>query len=289
MRLSFALPCQHQFSDKRIVRTRLAGALDPGFQLLAPRGGAFGEARERVGEALTLADDVEDITVARRATPGGFLPGAQALAGIGDGIVGLQPPLGGVEPMHTPGVSVAVIRRGQEIAVSRCDADPSQNRLSAVAKLIVQPGANARQILAAVDHPGLRRGRAEHGVDGADADGCTQQLAHELDDAETRAAAHQRQRDDHLTQPSLGEQYLEQDCIVRAGGDESVIQGATRLVCLLIDELAAYPVPGGQIADRRRSRQRLNRQVLAVILRQLRRYANASIHLAPPLKKSGCH
>jgi hypothetical protein len=88
-------------------------------------------------------------------------------------------------------------------------------------KFIVQLGANARQILAGVDHPGLLRGRAEHVVNGAYADGCAQQVAHEFDNAEIRTAAHLRQRDDHLTQPSFGERYLEQDFIVAGGGDES--------------------------------------------------------------------
>ena len=126
-------------------------------------------------------------------------------------------------------------------------------------------------------------------MNGARADGCAQHIAHEFDDAEIRTATYQRQRDDHLTQPSLGDRDLEQDFIVRVGGDESVIQRETGLVRLLVDEFAAHPVPGRQIADRRRSRQRLNRQVPAVTLRQSRGCANASIHLAPPLKKSGCH
>jgi hypothetical protein len=60
----------------------LAGAAELGLQLLAPRRDAFGDARQRVGEALALADDVEDIAMARRAAPGGLLPGAQSLPGI---------------------------------------------------------------------------------------------------------------------------------------------------------------------------------------------------------------
>jgi hypothetical protein len=59
---------------------------------------------------------------------------------------------------------------------------------------------------------------------------------------------------------------------------------------LLGDELAADPVPSRQIADRCRSRQRLNGQVPPVSFRQQRRGANASIHLAPTnLEKSGCY
>jgi hypothetical protein len=111
---------------------------------------------------------------------------------------------------------VTVLLRGQEIAIGRLGADASQNRLSAVEKLIVQPGANARQILRAVDHASLLRGCVEHVVNGADADrppslACSvaQQVAHEFDNAELRTAAHQRQCDDHLAHPSLGDLYLE--------------------------------------------------------------------------------
>jgi hypothetical protein len=64
-----------------------------------------------------------------------------------------------------------------------------------------------------------------------------------------------------------------------------IIQRVTRLVRLLVDKFAAHPVPGRQIADRRRSRQRLNGQVLAVIPWYRRCCPDASIHLAPRLKK----
>jgi hypothetical protein len=36
---------------------------------------------------------------------------------------------------------------------------------------------------------------------------------------------------------------LEQYCIVRGGGEESVIQSVTRLVRLLVDKFAAHPGP----------------------------------------------
>jgi hypothetical protein len=82
--------------------------------------------------------------MARRVNPGGFLPRTQALPGIGDRIAGLQALLGGVEQMHAPGVGVTVLLRDQEIAIGRLGADAGQNRLSAVEKLIVQPGARDR-------------------------------------------------------------------------------------------------------------------------------------------------
>ena len=100
------MPCQRQFADKRVLRGRLTRAAELGLQLLAPRRGAFGDARQRIGEAFALVDDVKDVAMARRVAPGGLLPGAQALPGIGDRIIGVQSLLGGVEQMQ-PQVSAS--------------------------------------------------------------------------------------------------------------------------------------------------------------------------------------
>jgi len=176
-----------------------------------------------------------------------------------------------------------------QVAVCRVGIDTGQHRLSIVEDLIVQADADAGQVLLTVDDVSLLGCRLKHIVDGADADGHTQQIMQERDNATIRAVADQRQPDDHLAQPGLADRQLKQHRIVPCGGRESVIQRRLGFVALLIDELAAHPMPGGQIADRRRSGQRLNGQILTVTLRQQRRRANASIHLAPPLKKSGCH
>src|ERR1700730_11830354 len=47
----------------------------------------------------------------------------------------------------------------------------------------------------------------------------------------------------------------------------------------MVEELATHALSSRQIADRRRSRQRLNGQVLTVTLRQHRRCANALSHI----------
>ena len=107
-----------------------------------------------------------------------------------------------------------------------------------------------------VDDASLLRGRLKHVVNRADTDGHTQQIAQDLDNAAIRAVADQRQPDDHLAQPGPGDRQLEQHCIVPYGRCESVIQRRTRLMGLLIDELAAHAVPDRQVADRRRSCQR---------------------------------
>jgi hypothetical protein len=93
-------------------------------------------------------------------------------------------------------------------------------------------------------------------VNGADTDGYARQVTHELNDAAIRAAADQRQRDNHLAQPCLGDHQLEQHFVFRRGRQESVIQCDAGLVLPRVDEFTAYPVPGCQIADCFRSRQR---------------------------------
>ena len=69
--------------------------------------------------------------------------GAQALPGISNRIVRLQPLPGGVEQMHAPRIGVAMLRRGQEIAVGRCGIDASQHRHCILEDFIVQADTNA--------------------------------------------------------------------------------------------------------------------------------------------------
>jgi site-specific DNA recombinase len=58
-------------------------------------------------------DGVEHVAMARRVAPGGPLPGAQALPGIGDRVVRIEPLVGGIQQMHAPGVGVAMRLRSQ--------------------------------------------------------------------------------------------------------------------------------------------------------------------------------
>jgi len=109
----------------------------------ALRRGALGEARQRVGEALALALDVEHVAVARRVAPGGPLPGAQALPGIGDRVIGPQPLRGSVEQVHARSVGVTMLLRRQEIAVRRLGIDAGQHGRGALEDLIVQAHPNA--------------------------------------------------------------------------------------------------------------------------------------------------
>src|SRR5208282_2301595 len=88
LRLDLGLP--RKLNGQFVVRTKLTRAANLGLQLLAPRPGTLGEARQRAGEALVLTRDVKHVAMARCIVPGGLLPSAQALPSIGNCIVGLQ-------------------------------------------------------------------------------------------------------------------------------------------------------------------------------------------------------
>ena len=175
-----------------------------------------------------------------------------------------------------------MLRRDQKIAIRRRGIDAGQHRHRPLKDLIVPAHANAGQVLVLVDDARLVRGRLKQIMNGAHTDGYAQQVAQKLDNATVRAVADQRQRDDHLTQPSLGDWQLEQRFVFRRGGQESVIQCGARLVCLLVNEFAAHSVSERQIAYRLRLRQRLNGQVLAITFLQPCRRANTPIHARPP-------
>jgi len=159
------LPGQPQLGGELVAWSTLAGTADPGLQRLAPRGGALGKVLQRVGEALALALDVKHVAVARRVAPGGPLPGAQALPGIGDRVVGPQPLPSGVKQMCAPGVGVAVALRRQQVAIGRRRIDPGQHGRGTLEDLIVQAHPNAGQVLVAVNRARLPRGRLEHVVE----------------------------------------------------------------------------------------------------------------------------
>jgi len=56
--------------------------------------------------------NVKHIAMAGLVVPGGLLPGAQPLAGIGDRVVGIQTLPRGVKKMNAPGVGVTMFDRG---------------------------------------------------------------------------------------------------------------------------------------------------------------------------------
>jgi hypothetical protein len=138
----------------------------------------------------------------------------------------------------------------EQIAVGRLGTDAGQHWHGGLEEFVVQADPNSGQILLPVDDSRFLRSRLQYVVDAAHTDRDAQQVAQEFNDAATRAAANQRQRDDHLAHPGLGDRQLEQNFIVRRRQPESVVQRDAGLVRLLVDELAAHPMLVRQIADR---------------------------------------
>jgi len=81
--------------------------------------------------------------VARRVAPGGPLPSAQALPGVGDRVVGPQSLRGGIQQMHAPGVGVTMLLCCQNVAVGRVGIDAGQHRRGALEELVMQIHTNA--------------------------------------------------------------------------------------------------------------------------------------------------
>ena len=140
-----------------------------------------------------------------------FCPARKTLPGIGDRIVRPQSLPGSIQQVHTPGVGVATLLRGQEIAIRRRRIDPGQHGRGALEDLVMQAHPNAGQVLLLVDDAGLPRGLTwSTSWTQPTLIGKAQQVAQELHDAAIRAVADQRQPDDHLAQPGLGHRQLEQ-------------------------------------------------------------------------------
>lgn len=175
----------------------------------------------------------------------------------------------------------------QQVAIGRLGIDAGQHWPRALEDLVVQAHPNAGQVLLTVERARLLRGPLLHVVNLAQAGGHAQQVAHELHHAAIRAAADQRQRECHLAQPPLADRQLEQHFILRHRRRERVFQRDAGLSRLLIDELAAHALLGGQRADRPGSRQRPNRQVLTLMFRQLCCRASGSIHARTTTRKNG--
>ncbi|OXJ06570.1 hypothetical protein [Burkholderia sp. AU6039] len=134
----------------------------PRLELQALRARPHGQPLQGVGERLALALDMEHIAVAGCLTPGSPLPGAQALARIGNRVLGCEPLLLGIEQAHAPRVTIAVVLGGQQVTVGRIRIDAGQHRAITVEDLVMQAHANAREVLLPVDRPGLLRDSVQH-------------------------------------------------------------------------------------------------------------------------------
>ena len=146
------------------------------------------ERRDSVlAKAFALALDVKDIAMARRVVPGGFLSGAQALPGIGNRVVRLQPLPAGIKEMHAPGVGVTMFHYRQEITVSRCGAStPASTGIAPWKISSCRPTRMPDRSWSRLTTLGSRVANWSTRMNGADTDGHAQQVTQELHDAAIR-------------------------------------------------------------------------------------------------------
>jgi len=132
----------------------LTGPLDPlvfVLDLLASGRAGTSTIRQRRGQFRQALFGMKDVSVARQIAPRGLLAGPQGLAGIGNGIVQLQPAIPQFQQMHAPGRLIAVIYGFQQIAVGRGHIHPYQHRLRGLVNLIMGPDPNGREVLGVVE------------------------------------------------------------------------------------------------------------------------------------------
>ena len=221
--------------------------------------------------------------------PGQFLPGSQSSARVANAELESKPLRAGTQQIHSPGIGVTMFDCFKQIAVRRRSIDAGEHRLAALEDLVMQTHLNGRQIDAAVDDDRLLGGGRLHVVYSAFADVHAQQVTQELNDAAVRTAADQRECNDDLAQPPAGDLQLEQHLLagVRRVDRKRFVQRSAGLALLLVDELAAHAVLGGQFRDRFRARQRPNGQVKTFALRQPRCRTPGSIHANASPQKMG--
>ena len=83
-----------------------------------------------------------------------LLARAQTRAGVGNRVIGLQSLRLKIQQMDGPGVAVAMVFGGQQIAVRGGGIDTREHGLRALKNLVVQSHPNRRQINAVVDGDG---------------------------------------------------------------------------------------------------------------------------------------
>jgi len=120
--------------------------------------------------------DVEHIAMARLALPDNGLPGAQSCPLISNHVVGIESLITGVQQMDSPGVGVAVILCGEQIAVGRVGIDTGQDGLIALEDFVRQSNTNAGKVLGSVDLTGAPGSQLMQVVYTARADGHAQNV-----------------------------------------------------------------------------------------------------------------
>jgi hypothetical protein len=134
--------------------------------------------------------------------------------------------------------------------------------------LVVGADADAGEVLTVVVAAGRGHGTVDDVVDDAQGEGVVEEVAEQFVDAAQRAVADEDQAEGQLVQPSLGDGKVKEDGAVLGVRVEGVSEGLLRFVGLLVDELAADVMGGGEVADGLCAGEGVEGQMLALVRRE---------------------
>lgn len=217
---------------------------------------------QRAGDLLRVVDDVEDIAPTGDLGQSQGLTGAEAVAGVGDGGVGIEALVDQLQEAHAPCHGIAMVPQAEQGAIGRGRVDAAEHRAAGLKDLVMGPDANPGQVATSADGPSRFDGAVDDIVDRTRGDLPVEEIAEQLDDGPVRAMANQHQSQDQLTQPGFGDRQVEEDVVGRRCGVEGVGQGVGCGVGLPIQELTAdltFPSPFG---DRVSPGEDLNSEIL---------------------------
>jgi hypothetical protein len=141
---------------------------------------------------------MKDVAVTGSASHRERLTGSQALACIGDRMSWTESASLELLETRCPGVAVAVILGGEQIAVGRVSAHSDENGLARLEDLVMGTDPDLGEVLTSIDDAGLLDGGMEDVEDGAQCDVVVEDVSEDFDDAPKRAMADQDEGDNEL-------------------------------------------------------------------------------------------
>ncbi len=247
---SLFLPRDGQFLGEGLPFALGSGPPHLPFQFLPGSDATVGAVLEVGGHLSHLAFGVEDVPATRDARPGLCLSGAQALSGVGHGVLKVEAALGEIEKMDCPGDGVAAWLLGEEVAVGGEGVRPNEDGIS-LEDLVVRSDPDLREVFLAIDEAGLLDGGHDDVVDRSVGDLGVEDVPDEVLDTSVGAVAIEDRGEDDLPDPLFGDRDGEEDpLVIFLFGTEGGVECAVGLVDLRVDELSAYFVLPGQIVQR---------------------------------------
>lgn len=174
----------------------------------------------------------------------------QARGEIGDGGIRGETAILPFQQTDAPGIRVAVVFEAEQVAIGRFDVGSDQDGSARLEDLVMHANTDGLEILLGVDAASRGDRLVEEVVDAAQGEGMVEEVLEQFLDATKGTVADEGEAEHELTKPGLGDGKPEEQ-LGRVGRRrcEGVVEGGMGLVELLVDELAADLLLGGQFGD----------------------------------------